>query len=329
MKVDYFQALKHSQSAIGAWIIHGQEPLLEQNLLDQFRNHWKNQEVERQRYDIQNVNDWKNVFQSLNSLSLFAQSLAIEVYSHIKPDPQGLKQLKQFIQDNQINTLIIVMPKQDSAGQKSTFFKTVEANGVIATLNLPYEKDQQRVLEQEAKKIGIQLDQQAWKWLLTHHEHNLLAAKNSLIRVSDTFPEQQYIAIEQLIECLQDQSRYSIYDLSDTILKGDFHQSIKIYQFLIATGEPMSLILWLLNKEMRLLMQIFENPNSITQLGIWKNKIPIYQQAIRRFSPTSLLTWPQYLLQVDLAIKGHNKQPAHLTILQIIAMLCGKPLFHE
>ncbi len=32
--------------------LHGQEPLLEQNLLDAFRRAGKTREVERQRYDI-------------------------------------------------------------------------------------------------------------------------------------------------------------------------------------------------------------------------------------------------------------------------------------
>ena len=35
MKLDYLQALKRIPEV--AWILHGQEPLLEQNLLDTFR----------------------------------------------------------------------------------------------------------------------------------------------------------------------------------------------------------------------------------------------------------------------------------------------------
>ena len=50
MKLDYVQALKRIHEARGAWIMHGQEPLLEQNLLDAFRKSWQQQEVERQRH---------------------------------------------------------------------------------------------------------------------------------------------------------------------------------------------------------------------------------------------------------------------------------------
>ena len=49
MKLDYVQALKRITEARGAWIIHRQEPLLEQNLLDGFRKSWQLHEFERQR----------------------------------------------------------------------------------------------------------------------------------------------------------------------------------------------------------------------------------------------------------------------------------------
>ena len=327
MKLDYVQALKRINEARGAWIIHGQEPLLEQNLLDAFRKSWQQQEVERQRHDISSVNDWKNVFNALNSLSLFSQQLAIEVHGNIKPDANGLKLLKHYIQHNEHNLLLIVLPKQDSSSLKSAFFQVVEANGVVVQLAAAYPQDRQRILAIEAEKLGIQLNHDAWQWLMQHHEHNLLAAKNSLMRVADTFPDIQQIQIEQLYACLQDQSRYTTYDLSDALLIGNLAQSIKIYQYLIAAGEPDSLILWTLNKEMRLLMQLFEQPHNAIQIGIWKTKVSQYQQALRRLNPRQFLLWPELLLRIDAAIKGMSKEnPEHL-MLQAVGELCGNRLF--
>ena len=57
MKIDYLQALKRVDEARGAWILHGQEPLLEQNLIDAFRQSWTKLDIERQRYDISSVSD--------------------------------------------------------------------------------------------------------------------------------------------------------------------------------------------------------------------------------------------------------------------------------
>lgn len=327
MKLDYLQALKRIDDARGAWVLHGQEPLLEQNLIDAFRQSWQKQDIERQRYDISSVSDWKNVFNALNSLSLFSTQLAVEVHGNIKPDASSLKLLKSYLQQDSNNLLLVVMPKQDASSLKSSFFQTVEANGVCIALTANYPRDRQQILAVEAQKLGIQLANDAWQWLEQHHEHNLLAAKNSLMRVRDTFPDLEQIQIEHLYACLQDQSRYTTYDLSDALLAGNLAQSIKIFQYLTASGEPMSLILWSISKEMRLLMQLFEQPQNALQLGIWKNKVSVYQHALRRLNPNCFLHWPALLLRIDAAIKGMSKEnPEHL-VLQAITELCGKTLF--
>lgn len=328
MKLDYLQALKRVDDARGAWVLHGQEPLLEQNLIDAFRASWQKQDIERQRYDISSVADWKTVFNALNSLSLFSTQLAVEVHGNIKPDAAGLKLLKSFLQHNEQNLLLVVMPKQDSSSLKTSFFQTIDANGVNVALTANYPRDRQQILAVEADKLGIKLANDAWSWLEQHHEHNLLAAKNSLMRVSDTFAEVDVIQIEHLYACLQDQSRYSTYDLNDALLNGNLAQSIKIFQYLIASGEALSLILWSISKEMRLLMQLFEQPQNALQIGIWKTKVGLYQQALRRLSPQAFLAWPSLLLRIDASIKGlGHENPEHL-VQQAIASMCGKALFH-
>ncbi|WDE15593.1 DNA polymerase III subunit delta [Acinetobacter schindleri] len=328
MKLDYLQALKRVSDARGAWVLHGQEPLLEQNLMDAFRASWQQREVERQRYDVSSVSDWKNVFNALNSLSLFSTQLAVEVHGNIKPDASGIKLLKSYLQQDSDNLLLIIMPKQDSSSLKSSFFQVMDANGVNVYLTANYPRDRQQILSVEAEKLGIKLANDAWAWLEQHHEHNLLAAKNSLMRVSDTFAEIDVIQVDHLYACLQDQSRYSTYDLSDALLNGNLAQSIKIFQYLIASGEPLSLILWSISKEMRLLMQLFEQPQNALQIGIWKTKVSLYQQALRRLSPQTFLAWPALLLRIDASIKGlGHENPEHL-VQQAIASMCGKTLFH-
>lgn len=328
MKLDYLQALKRITEARGAWVLHGQEPLLEQNLMDAFRAHWQSQDIERQRYDISSVSDWKTVFNALNSLSLFSTQLAIEVHGNIKPDAAGLKLLKSYLQQDSDNLLVVVMPKQDSSSLKSSFFQTMDANGVHVALTANYPRDRQQILAVEADKLGVKLANDAWAWLEQHHEHNLLAAKNSLMRVADTFAEVDVIQIDHLHACLQDQSRYSTFDLSDALLKGDLAQSIKIFQYLIASGEAMTLILWSISKEMRLLMQLFEQPQNALQLGIWKTKISLYQQALRRLSPQTFLAWPALLLRIDASIKGLGRENSEDLVQQAIASMCGRTLFH-
>ena len=95
----------------------------------------------------------------------------------------------------------------------------------------------------------------------------------------------------------------------------------------MASGEPMSLILWSISKEMRLLMQLFEQPQNALQLGIWKNKVSQYQQALRRLNPQCFLTWPALLLRIDASIKGLSPENSEHLVMQAIASICGQQLF--
>ncbi|MFB2538181.1 MULTISPECIES: DNA polymerase III subunit delta [unclassified Acinetobacter] len=326
MKLDYQQALQRIEQHRGVWLLHGAEPLLEQNLLTKFRKYWQDNDIERQRFELSGVQDWKQIFSALNSLSLFSTQLAIEVHGNIKPDATLLKQLKQFMQQPQDNSLIVVFPKQDSQSLKSAFVQSIEANGIVVNLNLYHDKDYEKILKIEAEKIGIHLSPDAWKWLLFHHENNLLSARNSLMAVADSLDDTtQQVDIGHLQQHLQDQSRYSSFDLGDACLKGDTVHALKILAFLLASGEAATLIFWVLQKEMRLLLQIFENPQDLYQLGIWKNQIPVYQQAIRRYQPKQLVRWSGLLLKTDAAIKGiAGSLPIEILLKQLVLELCGQ-----
>ena len=75
-------------------------------------------------------------------------------------------------------------------------------------------------------------------------------------------------------------------------------------------------------------LQVFEQPQNALQIGIWKTKVGLYQQALRRLSPQTFLAWPGLLLRIDASIKGlGHENPEHL-VLQAISSICGKPLFH-
>ncbi len=329
MKLDYQQALNRVADAQGAWLVHGGEPLLEQNLLSKFREHWQSQGIERQRFELQNVQDWKQVFNALNSLSLFSNQLAIEVHGNIKPDAQSLKLLKSYLQDPMDNFLLIVFPKQESQSLKSAFFQAIEANASVVALSAYGTQQQQRILQIEAEKIGIRLTIQAWQWLIFHHENNLLSARNTLLGLADSFSDLAQIDILELEQSVQDQSRFSTFDLGDACLKGDLAQAVKILNFLIESGEALQLIFWVLQKEMRLILQLFEQPQNALQLGIWKNKLSFYQNALRRFTPQQLLTWSDLLLRTDQAIKGLGDENPDDLLLQLVCALSGKKIFEH
>lgn len=328
MKLDYRGAIKRLPKTVGVWLMHGNEALLEQNLLKNWRDYWQQAGIERQRFDLNSVNDWRDVFNALNSLSLFASQLAIEVHGNIKPDQYGLDQLTAFLQSPADNMLLIVMPKQDSSAQKTKFYQTIEANGHVINLSINSPSERIDILKYEAQQLGIRLNDEAWQLLITQNENNLFAAQQSLFRLSSINQSDQLLSVEDLQAALTEQSRFSSFDLANTALEGHAVQAVKILNFLLESGEADSLILWALAREMRLLMQLLEQPGQYQKFGIWQNKIPAYKQALSRLKPALLIQWPALLQRTDEAIKGVNNENPKDLLLQITLMLCGKPLFH-
>lgn len=327
MRLDYRGAMGRIAKANGVWLLHGNEPLLEQNLLSALRDYWQSQQVERQRFEINTVNDWRDVFNSLNSLSLFSEKLAVEAHGNIKPDAAGLTQLQQFIQSPADNMLVIVMPRQDQAAQKTKFYQSIDANSVVVQLSLQNMQERLAILQDEAHKLGVQLARNAWDLLLTQTENNLFAAQQSLLRLSDLYQPDHLISLEDLQAGLTEQSRFSSFDLADAALQGNALQAVKILGFLLESGEADSLILWALSREMRLLMQLFEQPGQYQKLGIWQNKTRYYQHALKRTSGKQLMQWPALLQRTDAAIKGLSEENSKDLLLQVTMALSGKPLF--
>lgn len=329
MRLDYRGALKRIAQASGAWLLHGNEPLLEQNLTLKFKQHWQQQDIERQRFDINNASDWRDVFNALNSLSLFSTQLAVEVHGNIKPDNSLLPTLQQFIQSPAGNLLLMVMPRQDQAAQKTRFYQMVDANGVVVPLLIQHERERQAILEDEAAQFGLKLQADAWQLLLSQTENNLFAAQQTLLKLRDTCDgnTQAPLNAEMLYASLNDQSRYSSFELVDAALQGDALQAVKILNFLFESGEADSLILWALARDMRLLMQLQEQPNQYQKLGIWQNRVRLFQQALRHLKPEQTRGWPALLQRTDEAIKGVSEENPQDLLLQLTLALCGKPLF--
>jgi DNA polymerase-3 subunit delta len=329
MKADYQSAKQRIPTMKGAWLLHGDEPLLAQSLLDQCRQQWLELGIERHRVDLTSTSEWREALGQLDNLSLFSNTMALEIHGSHKPDAAGMLALERYMQHQCNNILIINMPKQDTAGQKTKFFQLLDANGLVVSLAIQNDKERQIFLNTQAEKLNLQLTLAAWTTLLTQTENNLLAAQQALIRLSFLTDPDTIVDFEQLLPALSDQSRYSLFDLSDAALQGNLERTVRILNYLLESGEAESLILWTISKEMRLLIQLIDQPNQVNYqaLGIWTNRQSLYQKALRRIKREQTTCWLDLLLRCDQAIKGIGVESAHNLLLQASVGLAGIQLF--
>ena len=348
----YPKLLQPSVAVAGLWLAHGDEPLLSQWLIDALRPHWRAQNYAIKRIELVSVKSWQEVLSELGSQSLFDDASALIVTGNHKPDKAVIAELERFAVDAQTgahsHSLLWLTPKQDKRAQTGKWFTPFAQYGHVIDCNLYNEQQRQQLLQIQAQQFGLTLSQEAWQLLMSHTEHHLLSAYQTLWRLSYLFAPQLMaevditntnsvstsnpsminvaLDIKDLQAALVSDAQFSVFDLSDAMLAGNSAQVAKIIFQLKATDEPTTLVLWAISKDMRQIMQLMDGQDP-QALGIWRSKQGLYQQACRRQSKAQIAAWPALLYKCDQAIKGLVRQPAWELLLQAALELSGRRLF--
>ena len=347
----YPKLLQPSVGVAGLWLAHGDEPLLSQWLMDALRPHWRAQNYAIKRIELISVKSWQEVLSELGSQSLFDDASALIVTGNHKPDKAVIAELERFAIDaqagNHSHSLLWLTPKQDKRSQSSKWFAPFAQYGNVIDCNLYNEQQRQQLLQIQAQQFGLRLSQEAWQLLMSHTEHHLLSAYQTLWRLSYLFAPQLFASddarptssdtqpastvaldIADLQAALVSDAQFSVFDLSDAMLAGNSTQVAKIMFQLKSTDEPTTLVLWAISKDMRQIIQLMDGQDP-QALGIWRSKQGLYQQACRRQSKQQTNEWPALLYRCDQAIKGLIRQPAWELLLQAALELSGKKLFER
>lgn len=330
-----------SVAVAGLWLAHGDEPLLQQWLVDAMRPHWRAQNYVVNRIELISVKSWQEVLSELGSQSLFDDASALIITGNHKPDKAVLAELERFAIEAQTgartHSVLWLTGKQDKRAQGSKWFAPFKQYAHIIDCNLYDERQRQQLLQVQAQQFGLNLSTEAWQLLMSHTEHHLLSAYQTLWRLSylfapalpdSTFTSTKKIALDSndLQAALVSDAQFSVFDLSDAMLAGNSAQVVKIILQLKATDEPTTLVLWAIAKDMRLLLAMMEGKDP-QSLGIWRSKQGLYSQACRRHSRAQTATWTALIYRCDQAIKGLIQQPAWELLLQAALELSGQRLF--
>lgn len=276
-----YQALLNGKfdRPVGLWLLHGDEPLLIQWLIDGFRpifGHF-NQPI-KQLY-LNSPKDWYEVIAELSSLSLFDGDNAVIISGKATPNADILEKLTAFsraVNNNETaHTLIYQLPKQDKKAQNTKLFKLFNSYGNVIDCQLYDEKMRNDILALKAHQFGITLEPEAWQLLMADTEQNLLAGYQTLWRASDLYPN-QIITSSNLKNALVSDYQYSVFSLCDALLAGDSSRAVHILHELKHLDTAPSLVLWGITKEIRTLLQL-KSKKTVQELGVWQSKAHSYQ----------------------------------------------------
>lgn len=241
------------------------------------------------------------------TLPFFAERrvIIIEESGWFKNGSDGFEEkVKQF---PDTTYLIFVESEVDKRGK---LFKTVKDIGYAAEMKTPKEKELLSWITIQCKKEGKQITESAAQYLVEQAGTNMNLLLMELEKVFSYTLERDIITLEAIQEVCSGQAENQIFDMLDAIGNQNQEKALRLYHDLLTLREPAMRILYLLTRQINILLQVSEmtrlnmdNGSIAGKAGIPPFTVGKYKSQIGHFSYSQLLEMLEACQEVDAGIK--------------------------
>ncbi|GAA5191628.1 DNA polymerase III subunit delta [Ferrimonas gelatinilytica] len=280
--------------------------------------------------------DWQGLLQEAQSLSLFAQCRLIELeLPNLKPGSDGsaaLVELAERLQGQKETFLLLHGPKAGREQTNTKWFKALDKVGLHIQALTPEGRHYLRWLQERARRHQAQLTPDALEHFASLFEGNLLAADQALAQLG-LLSDGGRIELPLLTRLLEDQSRYSVFQLTDALLAGALPRGMKMLSQLQLEGTAPTLVSWALNREWQQLGRLAAArqqgqplPQAMKQEKIWEKRQGLYRDAMQRLDDAQIRNALAALGALERAIKqaGADEQSQWLALADLCARFDGR-----
>jgi DNA polymerase-3 subunit delta len=327
MQIAASQLANHLQRGLKSlYLLHGDEPLLQQEALDSIRLHAKGLGyTERTSHTVAGAHfDWSEVLAAGGSLSLFADKQIVEIrIPSGKPGKDGsaaLQQLAQQSQGNEDTLTLVLLPRLDKLTKATAWFMALENAGVTLQVE-PVDRQAlpawiaQRLAVQGQKVQAGEEGQRTLQFFADRVEGNLLAAHQEIQKLGLLFPPDAsnagVLTWEQVESAVLNVARYDVFKLSEAVLAGQSVRVQRMLEGLQAEGEAEVLVHYTLAEDIRALKRVKDAmgqgrplPMALREQRIWGVRERLFERVLPRLSADALNQLLQSAHQVDGIVKG-------------------------
>ena len=268
------------------------------------------------------------------NLSLFSnKKLILFHYMQATINKQNSEALCDYVNQYHADTFVIIAsPKLDSNAQKSKGFKAFEKLGIFLPIWPLSSKQFPFWIKQRLARYEMDITPDALAFFVTQTEGNLLAAAQIIEQLYLQFGHSK-INYTQLENCLSDFSRHDLYQFADNVLSGDVEKSLKQLQYLLNSGTAPSLLLWVLLKDCRCLLQYHDliskglpMHQAWQEVKVWSKRQTIMQAAAKRLSIRPLHRCVALGIKIDNLIKGMCLGNINIALTELVLLMADKPV---
>src|SRR5258706_15934313 len=233
------------KSLLGAYAIHGDEPLLAMEAADAVRSAARRAGFsEREVLEPGRGFDWSEFTHATGSLSLFATKKIVELrLPNGKPGTQGAEALAAYCANpNPDQLLLVTLPRLDRTGQGSAWFNALARLGAVVDV---YPLDRARLAGWIGERLARpkqRAPREVLEFLAERVEGNLLAAHQELQKLALLAPEGE-LPLETVQDAVASVARYDADDAAEALLSGDLERYTRVVDGLRGEGEAMPYVL--------------------------------------------------------------------------------------
>jgi DNA polymerase-3 subunit delta len=315
MKLTYFQAEAHLAKKLSPlYLVSGDELLLKQDIMQWIRKAAKHAGFD-ERIRLAPEGEGEQLYSLLYARSLLAEKRLLELdFRESSPNKNISKILQEYAENPAADTIVIIdTAKMDAKFAKSALAKACEKSGTLITL-WPIPREQlPEWIQKRAHKYKLQIQPDAANLLADYVEGNLIAAAQTLEKLY-LLKLQQPVDADIIQNILTDESRYTIFDFTDSLIAGNKTRALHILDSLKEEGTEPVLILWGITRELRLLADYAKQvQQGLTPEQIFQQQriLPRKQTAVRRFlskfKAADCLQLLKHAAEIDKVMKGAVK----------------------
>lgn len=313
MQLNLQQLSQHLKGTLlPVYLISSDVPLLRQEARDAIRDAVRHAGYhQHQRLEVETGFHWTQLMQAANNYSLFADQTLIELHNPAaKFETEAGKILLAYCEAPPADKiLLIVTAKLTGAQQKTRWYKAINDLGVILPIWPVKPQELPQWIQGRLRQAGLKADAASIRFLAEFTEGNLLATQQAITKLRLLYPPEQSIGVKEMAGAISDSAQFNVFELSQYILQNDCRGVIRVLHHLRGCATEPTLVLWLLARECRELLNMTEQLQQGKNLQAvlaahWSNLKPLYQTALRRVNAVKLKKILLACQEADQIIKG-------------------------
>ncbi len=297
-------------------IITTDEPLLMMEACDSIVEQAKQSGVsERKIVEADDKFNWTELLVDSGSLSLFAELKLTDIRFPKLPNKAAQEALVELVESaSPENLFLIRLPKMDKRQKGTKWFKALATKANVQEIWPPKAQEFSGWIKQRAQQYHLSISHDACQMLAEQTEGNLLAAKQSLQKLTLLhMNDSAEIGLAEMAAVTSNSARYSVFLCLDEAMAGRGERAVRmLHQFKLEGVAPIS-ILVNLTREINQCNQVAlaglngQSPmQALSRTFLWDSKKRLIATAVGKLS---VAVWQRLVIRcayLDRMIKGQE-----------------------